>query len=94
MGKEVYNHGCSPTCIIHCSNTLYKPDQTEATSCIEYESAWSLGANLGVDNLDDIGTMNQLCNEYGLDTIETGVTLGVAMEAGVIEFGDSKAQFT
>ncbi len=34
--------------------------------------------------------MNQLCNEYGLDTIETGVTLGVAMEAGVIEFGDSK----
>lgn len=90
MGKEVYNHGCSPTCIIHCSNTLYKPDQTEATSCIEYESAWSLGANLGVDNLDDIGTMNQLCNEYGLDTIETGVTLGVAMEAGVIEFGDSK----
>ena len=55
-------------------NTLYKPDQTEATSCIEYESAWSWAANLGVDNLDDIGTMNQLCNEYGLDTIETGVT--------------------
>jgi len=90
MGKEVYNHGCSPTCIIQCSNTLYNPDQTEATSCIEYESAWSLGANLGVDNLDDIGTMNHLCNVYGLDTIETGVTLGVAMEAGVIEFGDSK----
>ena len=34
--------------------------------------------------------MNQLCNAYGLDTIETGGTLGVAMEAGVLEFGDSK----
>ncbi len=90
MGKEVYNHACSPGCIIQCSNTLYRPDQSEATSCIEYESTWSLGANLGIDNLDDIATMNQLCNAYGLDTIETGGTLGVAMEAGLLEFGDSK----
>jgi aldehyde:ferredoxin oxidoreductase len=34
--------------------------------------------------------MIRLCNEYGLDTIETGTTLGVAMAAGVLEFGDSK----
>src|SRR5690606_12982678 len=90
MGKEIYNHACSPGCIIQCSNTYYNPDGTEATSCIEYESTWSLGANLGIDNLDDIATMNQLCNAYGLDTIETGGTLGVAMEAGVLQFGDSK----
>ncbi len=90
MGKEIYNHPCSPGCIIQCSNTYYNPDGTEATSCIEYESTWSLGANLGIDNLDDIATMNQLCNAYGLDTIETGGTLGVAMEAGVLPFGDSK----
>jgi len=63
---------------------------TEATSCIEYESTWSLGANLGIDNLDDIAIMNQLCNGYGLDTIETGGSLGVAMEAGLLQFGDSK----
>jgi len=90
MGKEIYNHACSPGCIIQCSNTYYNPDGTEATSCIEYESTWSLGANLGIDNLDDIAIMNQLCNAYGLDTIETGGTLGVAMEAGVLPFGDSK----
>ncbi|HZU86298.1 MAG TPA: aldehyde ferredoxin oxidoreductase C-terminal domain-containing protein [Anaerolineaceae bacterium] len=90
MGREVYNHACSPGCIIQCSNTLYNPDKSERTSCIEYESTWSLGANLGVDNLDDIATMVQLCNAYGLDTIETGATLGVAMEAGVLAFGDSK----
>jgi aldehyde:ferredoxin oxidoreductase len=34
--------------------------------------------------------MVRLCNAYGLDTIETGVTLSVAMEAGVASFGDSK----
>ncbi len=90
MGKEIYNHGCSPGCIIQCSNTLFNADGTERTSCIEYESTWSLGANLGIDNLDDIATMIQMCNAYGLDTIETGVTIGVAMEGGIIPFGDSK----
>lgn len=89
MGKEIYNHACSPGCIIQCSNTLYNEDKTERASCIEYESAWSMGANLGVDNLDDIAMMVHLCNAYGLDTIETGATLGVAMEACVIPWGDS-----
>ena len=90
-GKEIYNHACSPGCIIQCSNTLYAADGSEIASCVEYESDWSLGANCGIDNLDDIGEMVMLCNAYGLDTIEAGTTIGVAMEAGVAEFGDSKA---
>ncbi len=89
-GKEVYNHACSPGCIIQCSNTWYKPDGKEHTSCVEYESDWALGANCGIDSLDEIAEMVQLCNAYGLDTIETGTTLAVAMEAGVIPFGDGK----
>ena len=89
-GKEVYNHACSPGCIIQCSNTWYKPDGKEHTSCVEYESDWALGPNCGIDSLDDIAEMIQLCNAYGLDTIETGTTLAVAMEAGVIPFGDGK----
>ena len=90
LGKELYNHACSPGCIIQCSNTWYKPDRTEHSSCVEYESDWALGANCGIDNLDAIAEMVRLCNAYGLDTIETGVTLAVAMEAGVASFGDSK----
>lgn len=90
MGKEIYNHACSPGCIIQCSNTWYNKDKTERASCVEYESDWAFGANCGIDDLDDIATMVHLCNAYGLDTIETGVTLGVAMEAGVVAFGDSK----
>jgi len=49
-----------------------------------------LGADCDVRDLDDIAEMIRLCNAYGLDTIETGTTLGVAMEAGVIPFGDGK----
>jgi aldehyde:ferredoxin oxidoreductase len=90
LGKELYNHACSPGCTIQCSNTWYKKDGTEHTSCVEYESDWALGANCGIDNLDDIATMIHMCNAYGLDTIETGDSIAVAMEAGVISFGDSK----
>ena len=90
LGKELYNHACSPGCIIQCSNTWYKSDGTEHASCVEYESDWALGADCGIDSLDNIAEMVRLCNAYGLDTIETGTTLAVAMEAGVIPFGDGK----
>ncbi|RPI83965.1 MAG: aldehyde ferredoxin oxidoreductase [Chloroflexi bacterium] len=89
-GKETYNHACSPGCIIQCSNTWYKEDGSEHASCVEYESVWALGADCGIDSLDDIAEMINLCNAYGFDTIETGTTIGVAMEAGVIPFGDGK----
>ena len=84
-------HGCSPGCIIRCSN-IYKDTAGKAlTGGFEYESVWSLGANLGVNNLDEIALMNRLCDDYGVDTIEMGVTLGVAMEAGLANFGDGQA---
>jgi len=47
-------------------------------------------ANCGIDDLDVIGELNHLCNDYGLDTIEAGGTIAVAMEAGLAEFGDGK----
>jgi aldehyde:ferredoxin oxidoreductase len=87
-GKETYNHGCSPGCIIQCSNTWFNENGEEHTSCVEYESSWALGADCGIDNLDHIAELIHLCNAYGFDTIETGTTIAVAMEAGVIPFGD------
>lgn len=90
LGRELYNHACSPGCVIQCSNTWHKIDGKELASCVEYESDWALGANCGIDNLDDIAELVLLCNAYGLDTIEAGTTLAVAMAAGVIPFGDGK----
>ncbi len=89
-GKEIYNHACSPGCIIQCSNTWYRPNGKEHVSCVEYESDWAFGANCGIDNLDDIAEMVRLCNAYGMDTIEMGVTMGVAMAAGLAPFGNGK----
>jgi len=90
LGKKLYNHACSPGCIIQCSNTWHHEDGTEHVSCVEYESSWALGANCGIDDLDVVAELIRLCNEYGFDTIETGTTLAVAMEAGVAEFGDGE----
>jgi aldehyde:ferredoxin oxidoreductase len=46
----------------------------------EYETIGSLGSACGIDNLAAITKANYLCNELGLDTISTGVTIACAME--------------
>jgi aldehyde:ferredoxin oxidoreductase len=67
----------------------------------EYESAWALGPNAGHTDLDDSVLMVDKCNKLGLDTIDAGNTLAMAMEmtdegkfddlGDGIEWGDSKA---
>ena len=37
-----------------------------------------------------IAKLDRMDDDFGLDTIEMGVTIGVAMEAGVIPFGDTE----
>lgn len=87
-GAATTGHPCHPGCIIQCSNIWAKPDGTEHVSVIEYESDWALGANCGIDDLDVIAELIWLCNDYGLDTIEAGGAIGVAMEGGLAEFGE------
>lgn len=83
-------HVCCPGCVIACSNVFPDRDGKRIVSSLEYETITLLGANLEIASLDDIARMNLLCNDYGIDTIETGVSLGVAMEAGLIPFGDAR----
>jgi aldehyde:ferredoxin oxidoreductase len=89
-GAGMTGHPCHPGCLIQCSNVYPKPDGTEHVSCIEYESTWAFGANCGIDDLDDIAEMVWQCNDYGLDTIEGGGAIAVAMEGGLASFGDGK----
>jgi aldehyde:ferredoxin oxidoreductase len=61
------------------------------TTGFEYETVWGFGAGLTVDNLDDIAAMDRICDEAGMDTIELANTMAMAMEAGIIPWGDGKA---
>ncbi len=83
-------HACHPGCVIQCSNIYPGPDGTIIASPIEYETAFALGANCGIDDLDFVAKMTKACNDLGLDTIEMGNTIAILMEAGFLEFGDKE----
>jgi len=87
----VATHGCHRGCTIQCSGIYMDKDGHYLTKQPEYETVWAHGANCGIDDLDAIAMLDRLDDDYGLDTIEMGATIGVAMEAGLAKFGDAQA---
>ncbi len=83
-------HGCHRGCVIRCSGIYHDKDGHYLTKQPEYETVWAHGGHCGIDDIDAIAMLDFLEDNYGLDTIETGVTIGIAMEAGIIPFGDAK----
>ncbi len=81
-------HACSKNCVVRCSNVIHDKDGRYVTSGFEYESTVMLGSNLGLFNFDEVAPLERFCDDFGLDTIETGATFAVAAEAGLAEFGD------
>ncbi len=83
-------HGCHAGCVIQCSQIYNDAKEHYKTSGFEYETIWAVGADCCVDNLDHIAEADHLMDDIGIDSIEFPVALGVAMEAGVLEFGDGE----
>jgi len=81
-------HGCHRGCVIQCSGIYNDKDGHYLTKQPEYETVWSHGGNCGIDDLDTVARLDFMDDNIGLDTIEMGATIGVAMDAGIIEFGD------
>jgi aldehyde:ferredoxin oxidoreductase len=71
-------------CVIGCGKTIQVkegPYRTSVGGGPEYETLNLFGANCLVDNLEAICLANELCNRYGIDTVETGSLIAFAMEA-------------
>ena len=83
-------HACMPGCVIQCSNVYHDASGKEVVSPVEYETLGLLGTNCGIGDPDDLAQLNYIANDLGVDTIETGATLAVLMEAGLGAFGDVK----
>jgi aldehyde:ferredoxin oxidoreductase len=81
---------CLRGCVIQCSNIFTDLTGKKTVASIQYENIVLLGPNCGIGNVDDIAELSNLCNQVGVDAIEIGAAIGVAMEAGVIHFGDAK----
>jgi aldehyde:ferredoxin oxidoreductase len=88
-GEGSATHGCHRGCIIRCSGTFYDKNGRFLTKQPEYETVWAHGGNCGIDDLDAIARMDRMDDDCGLDTIEMGATIAVAMEAGLATFGDA-----
>jgi len=87
-------HGCHAGCVIQCSQVYNDKEGKYLTSGFEYETIWALGAHLGIKDLDQIAKIDALMDDLGLDSIETGVTLGLAVDAGILEFGDGEKAYS
>jgi aldehyde:ferredoxin oxidoreductase len=89
-GGNPSHMGCSQ-CIVHCSNVFVDAAGKYVTSSLEYETIWSMGGMTGVVDLDIIARLDFLCDDIGVDTMNTGVAIAIAMDAGYRNFGDGQA---
>ncbi|MFX1576937.1 MAG: aldehyde ferredoxin oxidoreductase family protein [Promethearchaeota archaeon] len=71
-------HGC-PHCTMQCGHCI--KDSEGKSAELDYENVALLGSNIGMRDLREVATLNRLADEYGLDTISLGNTIGFAMEA-------------
>lgn len=82
-------HNCMTGCIVRCSNIVHGQDGKYVTSALEFETLTLLGSNCAVASWEDVAELDRLCDELGLDTIETGSAIAVLMDAGQIQWGDA-----
>jgi len=81
---------CMVGCPIKCKATWHDKEGKFHSHGLEYESTTMLGPNCGIDDWDIIAHLNRQCNDCGIDTIEAGVAIGLAMEAGLLKYGDGE----
>jgi aldehyde:ferredoxin oxidoreductase len=87
------SHGCHAGCIIKCSQ-IYVNEQGEyVTSGFEYETIWGFGCACNIEDLDDIARCDNAMDDVGIDSIEGAVLMSVAMEAGILPWGDGKESY-
>jgi len=71
-------------CIVRCKRVVevteppYKVDPLYGGP--EFETLSTFGTYCGINNLAAVSRANQICNEYGIDTITCGATISFAME--------------
>ncbi len=83
-----YMHRCMEGCIINCSNVFTDENGEIIVSGLEFETIGLVGSNCMIDDIDIIAHINRVCNDVGVDTMDVGGAIAVAMEAGLLSWGD------
>jgi len=89
---KVAVYGC-PNCTMQCGIAMLDTEGRESE--LDYENVGLLGPNLDLFDLQQVATLNYLCDDYGIDTMSGGAVLSFyadAIEQGAVEgdlcFGD------
>ena len=83
-------HNCLTGCIVSCSNIVHDKEGNYKTSALEFETLSLLGGSCAIQSWEDVADLDRLCDELGLDTIETGAAIAILMDAGKMEWGDAE----
>jgi aldehyde:ferredoxin oxidoreductase len=100
-GQTMYNtvlkerdtcYACTVRCkrVVEVADGPYRVDPQYGGP--EYETLATFGSYCGVDDLAAVSYANQVCNQYGMDTISCGATIAWAMdcfERGIISEVDT-----
>jgi aldehyde:ferredoxin oxidoreductase len=91
---RVATYGC-PNCTMRCGITIHDHEGHESE--LDYENIGMLGPNLEIFDLDQVASLNYMCDDYGFDTISAGGTLAFYADAidrghatGTFAFGDAE----
>jgi aldehyde:ferredoxin oxidoreductase len=89
---KVAVYGC-PNCTMQCGIAMLDVEGRESE--LDYENMGLLGPNLGIFDIQQVATLNYMCDDYGIDTISGGGVLGFYADAvdrgvapGDLRFGD------
>lgn len=83
-------HACMTGCVVKCSNVVNDSEGNYKTSALEFETLTLLGSNCAISSWEDVADLDRLCDEIGVDTIETGAAIAIYMESGGLEWGDAE----
>lgn len=90
---RIATYGC-PNCTMRCGITIHDDEGRESE--LDYENIGLLGPNLEIFDLPQVGALNYLCDDYGIDTMSGGCVLSFYADAiehgaatGDYRFGDA-----
>jgi aldehyde:ferredoxin oxidoreductase len=91
---RIATYGC-PNCTMRCGITIH--DDAGRESELDYENVGLLGPNLELFDLPQVGALNYMCDDYGIDTMSGGCVMSFYADAvdhgaipGDIKFGDAE----
>ncbi|MGE4544776.1 MAG: aldehyde ferredoxin oxidoreductase C-terminal domain-containing protein [Pedobacter sp.] len=87
------SHGCLNGCIVKCSQTYNDKDGNYVTSGFEYETINLMGSNTLINDLDIVARCDWAMDDIGVDSIDTAVAIGVAMDADILPWGDGEEAY-